>query len=335
MVEGINNFSKDEYALSYSDFKNLENNDNESTDISIFDSEANNSENVSETNIEMLNSQLESVQNEQGCISKAWNGIKDVTGLGVSNNDCEDAIESYKKGDITYEEAEAKIEEYRTKQESSLNLFSNIATSITAIAAATAAGAAIIASGGTAAIPMLAAVGAGTGAATKIGFKMTDRATNEVEGDAIDAKQIVKDGLSGAVTGGIAAATMGTGSSSSSFGSSVVKSGLNSAKTGAITGGISGAANYSIDCVVDEEKDFEISEMASSALKNAACTAVVGAAIGSVNGGLRFTGMLSSGGMISNNAGTIANTATKDIAANSACSSAYKICNDRIKSALS
>lgn len=322
MVANIDLGSNKEYVVNYSDFA-----DNSKTvndyDKSIFAS--------ANTNVEDLSAKLDSVKDEQGCISKAWNGFKNATGLGVSDKDCEEAIEKFKKGEISYEEASKKIDEFKNKQDSSLNLFSNIATSVVAIAAATAAGAAIVASGGTAAIPILAAVGAGSGAAAKIGFKMSDRATNEVEGDALNGKQILKDGLSGAVTGSIAAATMGTGSSSSTLASSMAKSATRSMKTGAVTGAISGSSNYAIDCAFDENKDFKVSEMAKVAVQNAATTAVVGGIIGSTNGALRYTGKLNSGGMVKADAGTVINASSDDIIANSACSGAYKIGSDRVK----
>ncbi len=330
MVEGISFNKKEEYPIYAADIKNQ--NADYDYDESIFNSVNEQENSVSESDIELLNEQLDSVQENQGIFSKAWNGFKNATNLGVSSEDCEEAIEKYKNGEISYEEASQKIEEFKTKQDGSLNLFSNIATSFAAIAAATAAGAAIIATGGAATLPVLALVGAGTGAVTKAGFKMTDRATNEVEGDALDGKQLLKDGISGAVTGSVAAATMGTGSASSTLASSAAKSGLRSAKTGAITGAISGSANYTIDCAFDDNMDFNAGDMIKSAAQNAACTAVVGGVIGSANGMLRYTGKLNSGGMVKNTSGIVENATKKDIVANSACSGAYKIGNDRIHS---
>lgn len=325
MVEGLNFNSDNGIPIQYCDFQGNSNSNNVEEN-SIFD----NSSVENEENIENLTEQYNSVKEEQGCFKKAWNGIKEKTGLGVSDNDCDEAIESYKNGEITYEEASQKIEEYKQKQDGSLNLFSNIATSITSIVAATAVGAAVIMSGGTAAIPLLAAVGAGTGALTKLGFKLTDRATNEVKDDALDAKQMVKDGLSGAVTGSIAAATMGTGSSAETMGSSIIKSSIKGAKTGAITGSISGAANYSIDSAFDEDKEFKMSELIKASAENAVYTAAVGGVIGGTNGALRYSGKLNSGGMISKSVTDgVENASKSDVVANSACSSAYKIVNDR------
>ncbi len=326
MVAGLN-FEPDkkhqEYIISYSDIgrQNQE-------ETSIFSDKTDDTE-ISQ-NVDTLNDKLSQIHDSQGCISKSWDKFKDLVNLGVSTEDCDEAIEKYKNGEITYEEASQKLEEYKQKQDGSLNLFSNIATSITSIVAATAVGAAVIMSGGTAAIPLLAAVGAGTGALTKLGFKLTDRATNEVKDDALDAKQMIKDGLSGAVTGSIAAATMGTGSSAETMGSSIIKSSIKGAKTGAVTGSISGAANYSIDSAFDEDKEFKMSELIKASAENAVYTAAVGGVIGGTNGALRYSGKLNSGGMITKNVtGGVKNASKVDIAANSLCSSEYKIVNDR------
>ena len=81
-----------------------------------------------------LEEQLESVKNEQGIISNIWNGIKCLTGIGSSTNKCEKAIEDFKSGKISYEEASSIISGFQTKQKSSVNLVSNIATGIAAVA---------------------------------------------------------------------------------------------------------------------------------------------------------------------------------------------------------
>lgn len=314
-------------ALSYSNFQSVPR--IEDTDVSIF--AGNNS--VSDENVDALYTQLSEVEDKQGIFSNAWNDIKEATNIGTSVEKCDEAIQKYQKGEITFEEASAIIDEFAAKQDSSLNLFSNIATGVAAIAVATASAAAIVASGGTATPLVLAGIGAATGAATKAGFKFTDRATNEVDGDAADAKQIVKDGLSGAVTGGIAAATMGTGSAAESLGSSVAKSAARSMKTGAITGSISGASNYMIDTTFDDDKDFKFTELLGATASNAAAGTVVGGIMGSANGAMKYTGVLKNGGMVKDAGnGVLTHTSTRDIVANSACSAEYKVVNDRIRS---
>ncbi len=299
--------------LTYNDFRfGVENQDK-----SIFETAANN------PNVTLLNEQLDEISSEQGIIKTGWNDFKELVGFGSSVEKCEDYINQYKNGEITFEEASEKIAEFDSKQDSSLNLFSNIATSVLAI---TAIGVATVATGGIA-VGAAIAIGAAVGAATKAGMKTLDRATNEVKGDAGDMKEIAKDALSGAVTGGLATATMGTAG-----GASCVKEAVkNCAITGAKTGAISGAANYSIDCTFDEDKDFNFGELASATASNAATGAVVGAVMGGANRYMRDTGILKAGcnleKMVEGN-----NDVAKEVAANSVCTSEYKILNDRLKS---
>ena len=328
-------------ALNYSNFKALNNDNLTDEDVSIFDT-ATSSDTQS---VDALNEQLNAVEAKQGFFSNAWNDVKEFVGIGTSVEKCDEAIEKYKNGEITYEEASAVIDEFALKQDSSLNLFSNIVTGVTAITAATAAGAAIVASGGTATPLVLAAVGAGTGAVTKATYKFTDRATNDVEGDATDTKQIIKDGLSGAVTGAIGAATMGTGSAAETLGASVAKSAAKSAKTGFITGAVSGSSNYLIDTTFDDNKDFDTKEFLATTATSAAVGTAVGTIMGSANGAMRYTGLIKNGGMVgavTDNAGqkvvdetgkyAVANASKEAIVANSLCSTEYKLVNNAIRS---
>ena len=299
--------------LTYNDFHYGTDNEEKS----IFDTAANDS------NIEILNEQLEEVNSEQGVIKTGWNNFKELIGLGSSVEKCENYINQYKNGEITFEEASEKIAEFDSKQDSSLNLFTNIATSILAI---TAIGIATVATGGIG-LGAAIAVGAAVGAAAKTGLKTLDRATNEVEGDAGNMKEIAKDALSGAVTGGIATATMGTAGGASCVKEAVKRCAITGAKTGAV----SGAANYSIDCAFEKDKDFKFGELASATVTNAAAGPTVGAVLGGANRYMRDAGILNAGcnleTMVKGN-----NDVVKDVAANSVCTSEYKILNDRIKS---
>lgn len=276
-------------------------------------------------NVDILTEKLEAIQNENGAILDGWNSLKETVGIGTSAAKCDEAIEKYKNGEMTFEEASQVIEEFGAKQESSLNLFSNIATSVAAIGTV-AAVAATVATGGLLA-PVAIAIGAGAGALTKAGFKTIDRATNEVEGDALDGKEIAKDALSGAVTGGIAVWTMGTAGSAGTVGQAV----KGCTQTGIKTGAISGAANYSIDCAFDEDKDFDAGELINTTAESAIVGGAVGAIMGGINGGLHASGVLKSGcnldSMVSKNTATNIN----DVAANSACTTSYKVLNDRIR----
>ena len=221
--------------------------------------------------VEVLKNQLNEVKANNGVIADSWDDFKNFSGLGISSNDCDKAIEDYKAGKISFEEAEAKINEYKNKQDSSLNLFSNIATGTAAILAGTA----VAATGGLAAI----GVGAITGAVTKAGVKTADRATNKIEGDALDGKQIAKDALSGAVTGGIGVATAGTAGSPfkngfSLGGKTLIEGGTKAcvakcAVTGLETGAISGASNNLIECAFEEDKQFNFKDFATETATSA------------------------------------------------------------------
>lgn len=333
MVDAIKfNAIKNEPGLTYKDF-NPASLDNEN--VSIFAN--NNYENpVTEENIALLTEHLDAVDNQQGAISGAWNNFKENVGIGTSSAKCDEAIEKYKNGELTFEEASAEIDKYASKQDSSLNLFSNIATSVAAIGAVAAA---TVLTGGIGAVAAIA-IGAGTGALTKTGFKLSDRATNEVEGDALDAKQIAKDTLSGALTGGLATYTMGTAEVASKVAAetvagSAVKNGvktaaINCAKTGVKSGAISGAANYSIDCAFEKNKDFNAGDMIKSTAAGAVIGGTVGGVMGSANGLLRTNGLLNSGCSLDKML-SVNNASVKNVAANSVCTAEYKVLNDRIR----
>ncbi len=292
-------------------------------DTSIFSANAFSQDN--DEDVAALYAQLSEVEAQQGVFSNAWNDVKEKTGIGTSVDKCDEAIQKYKNGEITFEEASATIDEFAEKQDSSLNLFSNIATS--AVAIASIAAVTVLTGGiGTAAA---IGIGAGTGALTKTGFKFADRATNEVENDALDAKQMAQDTLSGALTGGLAAYTMGTAGSAVEVG--VKNAAAGCAKTGAATGAISGSANYAIDCAFDEDKNFNAGDMIKATSSGAVVGGTVGAVMGSANGLLRTNGLLNSGCSLDKMI-SVENASARNVAANSLCSAEYKVMNDRIRS---
>ncbi len=299
----------------------------ENDDSSIFN-RINNT--VSDKNSEILNEQLKKVQDNNGCFSSLWNGVKVAAGAGISDKKCDEVIEAYKNGEIDFHEAEQKIKEYSTKQEESLNLFSNIASSVAALGVTALAASAIAATGGAATPFVLAAIGAGAGAATKAGFKLIDRASNNIEGDALDAKEIIKDSLSGAITGSIATVTMGTASTAPTIGSAIISCG----KTGIKTGAVSCGANYVIDCTFDEDKKFKAGEFAQNTIEGAIVGGTVGAVMGGANSSMHSLGLLKSGCSFKNFAANAGKTKTEDVTANSVCTAEYKILNDRISDAV-
>lgn len=312
MVQSIDNTFRTAEIDKFA-FNNSSGND----DISIFGYKP-------DEDVEALKSELENITQKNGGILDTWNKIKEKTGLGLSKAKCEDAIEQYKAGEITYDEALEKIEKFGEKQDNSLNLFANIAVSALSIAAATVT---TVLTGGAATPLLVAAVGAGVGAVTKAGIKTVDRATNEIKGDALDGKQIAKDALTGAVTGALAAKTMGNGKAVANHDikKAILTNAPKCAVTGVKAGAISGSSNYLIDCAFEDDEDFNFRDFAGATVSNAAVGGVVGGLMGTFNGVMKTTGLISHGGQVNVVDGNIANAGIKDIAANSICSAEYKI----------
>lgn len=227
--------------------------------------------------INSLNESFSEVQDEQGLIGKLWNGFKNLTGLGLSSNDVQEKIEQYEQGEITYEEALDTIESFSDKQEGAVNLIANTITGV-ATAGIT------IATGGAGALLM----GAAIGGAAKAGVKTLDRATNNVEGDALDAKEIVKDTVTGAVDGMVSAATAGIikGPIAGQTVKQAVKQGaIQGATSGAITGGVTGAADYTVNTIADNE-EFTFEGLLKTTAQNAITGAVFGGVLGGITGGV-------------------------------------------------
>lgn len=307
MADGINN-SLDSYkyqntqlqkydtdgdgALSVFEIENI--NDEEGINILLEELSPSTGEEDTEAQLESLNAQLQSVKDEQGIISSLWNGIKCLTNIGSSTEKCEKAIEQFKNGEISYEEASATIAEFQTKQASSVNIVANIATGFAAVAAVGTA----IATGGLSLVAG-AAIGAAVGGVTKAGLKFIDRATNKVKGDALDGKQIAKDALSGAVDGAVSVATLGLGSTAvtgktvaeQTLKQTVIQGAKRGALDGAISGAVTGAADYTIEAAIEEDVEFDLGEMAKTAAVNAAGGALAGGVMGGVSSGIQYKNM--------------------------------------------
>lgn len=244
-----------------------------------------------EKQVEELSSMLSDAEDKQGIVGSAWNSFKSFIGIGSSSKKCEDAISDFKEGKISYDEAKSIISDFDSKQDSSVNMFSNIATGIVVTGVIASA----VATGGLS-LGVVAAA-AGVGGATKAGLKFADRATNNLKGDALDGKQIVKDGLSGAVEGVATAATMGIGSAAKNVAGETAKSTLKGAivsgakegaKTGGVAGAITGAGEYTINAAMDEDTDFNAAGLLKNTAANALGGAVAGGVIGGVSGGLGY-----------------------------------------------
>ena len=227
--------------------------------------------------VQNLQNTLNNAKNEQGIIGKAWDGIKGLTGIGLSEKKCQKYINNVQNGTMSYDEAFSKISKYSGKQKSGVNLITGISTGVVTAAAL---GFAPLTGGAS----ILAA--AGIGAATKAGLKTVDRATNNIQNDAFNIKQIAKDGLSGALDGAVSTATVGIGKEavlSATTAKEAMKQGaIAGAKGGAISGAAIGAGDYSIDCAFGDQK-FEADDL----IINTAYGAVAGAATGAVIGGIQ------------------------------------------------
>ena len=307
MSDRVNNIrlSEDYYALN-NQKSTLE--ASESNNVSIFDGysveeaqssaeelntvtdEDSSSEDV-EKQAEELSSLLNDAEDKQGIVGSAWNSFKSFIGIGSSTKKCENAISDFKEGKISYDEAKSIISDFDSKQDGSVNMFSNLATGVVVAGVIASA----VATGGLS-LGVVAAA-AGVGGATKAGLKFADRATNKVKGDALDGKQIVKDGLSGAVEGVATAATMGIGSAAKNVAGETAKSTLKSAivsgakegaKTGGVAGTITGAGEYTINASMEDDVEFNAGDLLKNTAANALGGAVAGGVIGGVTGGIGY-----------------------------------------------
>ena len=243
---------------------------------SVFETDGQSNQN---SQTDTLTSRYEEVQDKQGFLGKLWNGIKNVTGIGLGSNKVEDAIEDYNNGEISYEEALETIESYEEKQEGGVNLITNIAAGAATAGIAVATGGISLAAVG---------IGAAIGGGAKAGLKTADRATNEVKGDAFDIKQMAKDALTGAVDGAVNVATGGmVGKAAGTLGQSIKNGAIQGLKAGAISGAASGATEYTVNTIVDGE-EFNTSELLSSTVSNAAAGGVFGGLLGGVTGAIDF-----------------------------------------------
>lgn len=278
----INAENNSVYLSSYSNNDtNLFTDQNIEKNVSIFNSDNIDASNQIEESAESLRQELQDVQDEQGIIGKAWNGIKNFIGLGVGSDKVEDKIEQYENGEITYDEALDYIETYEAKQEGTVDLAANlIAGAVTGTIA--------VVSGGTLTAAGVAA-GAAIGGAVKAGVKTADRATNEINGDALDAKQIVKDTITGAVDGALNVATAGMvkgAIAGNSMKKAVIEGVKTGAKAGAISGAGAGAASYTADVITEKDIEFSLKDLALSTFNNAAAGAVMGGIMGGATQGI-------------------------------------------------
>lgn len=232
---------------------------------------------VNANELETLKAELEEVKNEQGAIGKLWSGFKNATGLGLSLKEVEQEVEKFEKGEISFEEAYETVQSFSQKQKGMVDLAANVASGLVV------AGSAIV-TGGTSLL-----AGAAIGGAVKAGIKTADRATNNIEGDALDAKQIIKDGVTGAVDGAVTVATAGMVKGpiiGQSIGKAVTTGVVQGAKAGVISGAASSATSYTIDAALEEDVKFNLKDLAKTTAQGAAVGGAFGGVLGGVTGGV-------------------------------------------------
>ena len=259
--------------------------------------------------IEYLNEKLTQVKDEQGFLGNIWNGFKEFSDLGQSASDCESMLNKFNAGRVSFQEAVEYIDEFQDKQKNMSGLLSNVLTGVGAIAST-------IFTAGTGTILWKTAIacGAPIGAALKTSINLIDRATNNIEGDELDIKQMAKDAISGAMTGTTSAVSSGVGAGikAGKIGVSL----LNGAKCGLACGAVSGAGSYMTD-VAFGDKDFDIGELAA----NTAVSSFVSGTVGTVVGG----GMYGMANLAGNVGTEVSKTTAQAIVADAGSSSVRKV----------
>ena len=68
-----------------------------------------------------LENALQEVKNNQGFLGKFWNGTKEFFNVGLSALDCENMLDKYNSGEISFSEALECIEDFSQKQQRRLD----------------------------------------------------------------------------------------------------------------------------------------------------------------------------------------------------------------------
>ncbi len=284
----INSCTDNQYSNNKTEHKEQNNSNN----TSVF--ELNNDKNTDESALDYLKSELEKENDEQGILGDIWNNFKSFVGIGLSSEKCEKAIEDYENGNISFNEAKDKISSFKTKQNTVIDMATNVAAGV---GTSLILGSAVL-SGGLSIGIVLA--GAAIGAGIKAGLKFIDRATNEKQGDALDAKKIIKDGCSGGANGIITVSTLGLAPlakegaitvstvAKESIKDTAIKGVVTGAELGAFAGGASGASNYTIEAAFEDDVDFNAGEMLETTVKSAGIGAFFGAILGGISSSTQY-----------------------------------------------
>ncbi len=264
---------------------------------------------ATEEQVAQLKETFEQTKDEQGWVGKAWDGIKNFFGHSNGSNAVEDTIAKAESGEISYEEAAEALNKYSQKQDSMVETFANVASGLAVAAGVIAAPFSFGAS---------LALGAGLGAAVKVGIKASDAATNDVEGD-YTLKNAAKDTVTGGVGGLVTAATAGIGTAGVAIakesGKVLVKETIKQgaiagAKAGAIDGAVMGATNYTADAVFDGQ-EFTFGGLVGNTATSAMGGALIGGTVGGVTAGFRAHGANKGAAAAANDAADAAGDATQ------------------------
>ena len=169
-------------------------------------------------------------------------------------------------------EAVEYLNSFEQKQQNMTELTKNIVTGVGAIAFAT------VSAGTGLGLVAAAQAGAPIGAGIKTVLGVIDRMTNNVENDALSAKDVVKDAVSGAITGTTSAVSSGIMKGIKE--ASVAVSVKNGVKCGAMCGAISGSTSYLTDVALEDDKKFNFGELTTATATSSAISSLVGGSIG-------------------------------------------------------
>lgn len=207
----------------------------------------------------------------QGIFAKGIDSVKSLFSSNGTSKGVKEAIEKYENGDISYNEALKTIAKFEETQKSNSEIVANAVSG----AASLFAGIAASNKGGSSAKSI--AIAAAAGAISKGLTKLTERSTNGIKGDALTAKNLVKDlttgAINGAIVGGTANYTLSGGKTLNASTGSI---------TGAISGGGIGYTNYMAD-VIAGDREFSLKDAAAQTIGYAAGGAAIGGAAGGIS----------------------------------------------------
>lgn len=226
---------------------------------------------TTEEKLSELNTYFATMKLNQGIFAKGIDSVKSLFSSNGTSKGVKEAIEKYENGDISYNEALKTIAKFEEAQNSNSEIVANAVSG----AASLFAGIAASNKGGSSAKSI--AIAAAAGAISKGLTKLTERSTNGIKGDALTAKNLVKDlttgAINGAIVGGTANYTLSGGKTLNASTGSI---------TGAISGGGIGYTNYMAD-VIAGDREFSLKDAAAQTIGYAAGGAAIGGAAGGIS----------------------------------------------------